>query len=99
MDGQPPSPGTLMERLLSLLKALEESDVVPRKFLKSHTHESVSEIDSLMDLLCIDEEGCVRVDVVQQLTKLGYAVYPIERDRFGWVLGAIETKKGSIMFG
>ena len=82
-----------------MLNSLEESDVVPCEFLKHDVHESISEIESLLDLLCIDEEGGIIQPIIDDLAKRGYAVYPLERDRFGWVLGAVETKKGSITFG
>jgi len=39
------------------------------------------------------------VEIIMKMQKAGYVVYPGERDSFGWVIGCIETKKGTIVFG
>jgi hypothetical protein len=56
---------------------------------------------SIADEMLITSEGQVNWIAVGELTSMNKSleVFPIEQDRFGWLLGGIRTKKGLITFG
>lgn len=36
---------------------------------------------------------------INEMAKIGFQVYPVERDSFGWLIGGVKTNKGVITFG
>lgn len=38
-------------------------------------------------------------DSIQKIIDAGFNVFPGEQDRFGWLIGCIQLKKGIIVFG
>ena len=89
-----------MEQLVTLIQELEASDVEPRLYLQNEDHPNVRTIALALQTLCITEGGNINLDVCDQLRKTyGYELYPVERDRWGWLLGGLDTKKGTITFG
>jgi hypothetical protein len=85
-----------MERLITLLKTIEEDDTIPVKDVvdKVFTY-------TIIELACellIDENGN-NTRYVDVLRKNGFGVFPVERDSVGWLLGAIRTSKGDIIYG
>jgi hypothetical protein len=94
-----------MQRLVECLKKVEESDLpnVPEHedvFLHHHDHDLICEIEGLANQVFIDEEGQCRFEDMDKLwNDHGYFIFPGERDRFGWLTGCIQTKKGIIVFG
>ena len=61
----------------------------------------INHISILADEVFITNEGHVNHENIQYLYKINknYNVFPIEQDRFGWLIGGIETEKGVITFG
>jgi hypothetical protein len=94
-----------MQHLVDCLKRIEESDLpdVPEHddiYLHDDDHELVCKIEGLANQVFIDEEGHPRFEEIDKLWhEYGYFVFPGERDRFGWLTGCIQTKKGIIVFG
>lgn len=88
-----------MDRLLVLLSTLEQSDITPREFLTTEHWEEISEIEYLLERVCITSDGSIDHDVVETMRKKGYPIYPVERDSFGWLIGGVLTTKGTITFG
>ena len=94
-----------MQHLVDCLKKIEESDLpdVPEYedvFLDHYAHELISEIVGAADSVLISEEGQPLFEEMDKLwNDYGYFVFPGERDRFGWLTGCIQTKKGIIVFG
>jgi hypothetical protein len=88
-----------MERLIELLKEID-SDVTlsERDSDAVISHPNAIEIESLANDVLIADAGC-NWENIRHLTSLGWAVFPIERDRFGWLIGGIQTKKGVIPYG
>lgn len=87
-----------MDTLLSLLKFLEtDNSVTPQEFL-SNEHPIVKAIEHVAEgVLIVDgTEWEVAMDVLKEK---GYRVFPVERDRFGWLIGGISTKKGVVTYG
>jgi hypothetical protein len=87
-----------MDALIKALRELESSDLPDSrdKYLEDEDHLGVSTIRSLAGNVFITKDGLVNWDAIQES---GCCVFPIERDRFGWLLGGIETTKGIISFG
>ena len=94
-----------MDRLLFCLQELENSSLpdMPQHedvYLQRCDNEFVGEIQSLATTLFVSNEGEPLFDTMDQLQKEhGYFIFPGERDRFGWVTGCLQTKKGIIVFG
>jgi hypothetical protein len=57
------------------------------------------EITTIATELLIDENGQCIWDLINYVRNCGFAVFPLEEDSFGWILGGIQTKKGIISFG
>lgn len=88
-----------MDQLLSLLHEVNTSTIASHDFLNESHHPAVSLIRELLYDLLIDVDGGVNWDIKRELEGQKVYVYPVERDSFGWVLGAVETEKGDITFG
>jgi hypothetical protein len=86
-----------MEELLTLLNDLEKDDsVIFSKYVDSSLTES---IQVLACSVLIDNEGKPVWDAIDTLSLKGYPVFPLERDRFGWIMGGIGTSKGIVAYG
>lgn len=88
-----------MERLVGLLIEVNNSDITPRDTLDETHHSAVPLIKSLLCDILITEGGHLDWDAKDQLEMFGFEVYPVEQDRWGWILGAVITNKGDITFG
>ena len=88
-----------MERLVSLLGEVNASDIESREVLNNSHHPAVPLIRELLCDLLISENGTLNWAIKEELDRQKIWVYPVERDSFGWVLGAVDTKKGAITFG
>lgn len=56
-------------------------------------------ISSLASNSLVGDEGECLWENHEILKREGFPVFPGERDRFGWLSGCIQTKKGIIVFG
>lgn len=83
-------------KLIEVLKTLEQSDEPEDydKILKEST-----EISNLANASLIGDEGECLWENHGILARNGFAVFSLERDRFGWLVGGIQTSKGIITFG
>jgi hypothetical protein len=91
----------MVDKLVQLIKALEELDVEPNEFgfYEQETHPLIVEISySAVDLL-IDGNGKCNWDLLDDMSAAGYPVSPIEKDRFGWLIAGIHLKNGIIPYG
>lgn len=89
-----------MERLIECLKSIEENESIeanPEKVITDMT--LTREIDEIVVELLIDENGRCDWDNIDFLSKSGFAVFPLEKDRFGWLIGGIQTSRGIISYG
>lgn len=86
------------ENLILLVVALKmlESSSEPDNYNKYIQNE---EISSLASYSLVGDEGECLWDNHEILEREGFPVFPGERDRFGWLSGCIQTKKGVIVFG
>ena len=91
----------MVERLIEVLTQIEtnpdirdyEEHVIPTE------NPGLQEANILANCVLISSHGDIEYDMVEILREHGYSVFPIERDRFGWLVGGIRTKKGIITFG
>jgi hypothetical protein len=47
----------------------------------------------------ITPNGHCNWDAIDVLRDAGYMVFPVERDRFGWLIGGIQTTVGILVYG
>lgn len=87
---------TSLEKLLILLKAIDEDPLQEDNYDKI-LRNSLAE--TLAEEALIDNNGGCLWDNHEVLADAGFSVFPGERDRFGWLTGCIQTKKGIIVFG
>lgn len=88
-----------MEQLIRMLTELEDSSLKAEEFVLDDNYPLVKEIRGLLDEVLITEDGNVDWENRKKLLEAGWYSYPYEQDRFGWLLGALVTKKGDIVFG
>ena len=90
-----------MDELIELLKKIEDdADISGSEFdVLSDNHPNVYHASSLAELLLITPEGRCDWKNIRELKSNGYAVAPLEKDSFGWLIGGIETSKGVIAYG
>ena len=84
---------------MKLLNEVNDSDMTPQEYLNETHHSAVPLIGSLLCEMLITKDGGVDYDAKEALESHGFPVYPVERDGFGWLVGAVLTSKGAITFG
>lgn len=93
---------SVLSPLVKVLREIDESDLSEEDdqiILKDTDHEVIRLVTKYADCLLIDENGCPFFSRMDELQTHGFFVFPGERDRFGWLTGCIQTKKGIVMFG
>jgi hypothetical protein len=86
-----------MEELVKLLNDLEKDENL---VFSAYIDSSIIEpIQILARSILIDDDGRPAWDAIDTLSLKGYFVFPLERDRYGWIMGGIETKKGVVRYG
>jgi len=89
-----------MEQLSSLIAELEASELDPRPYLHDEDHPNVRIICILLETVFITPRGNINLDARDEFRETyGYELYAVERDDWGWILGGLRTKKGTITFG
>ena len=88
-----------MDRVVTLLKEIEASAITPRDYLEESHHSAIPLLKGLLGDLLITPGGQLNWDAKDDLAKWGFVCFPVEQDRFGWVIGAVDTEKGAITFG
>ena len=89
-----------MESLVALIRELEDSDLQERPYLANTDHPNVSTIAHMLEELFITAGGHMNYDLKDKFMEVyGYELYPVEKDRWGWILGGLQTSKGTIVFG
>jgi len=84
--------------LVAVLNEIERNDEV-RSVDESMDHPAVVRARSLADDLLISASGDCAWDAISAVRRCGFPVFPVEKDRFGWVIGGIGTRKGVVAFG
>jgi len=91
----------MVDKLVQLIKELEEIDVEPNEcgIYEQETHPLVVKISYLAVDVLIDRNGKCNWDLLDEMSVAGYPVFPIEKDRFGWLVAGIQLKNGIISYG
>ena len=84
---------------MELIDKLEKDDTIKRSQYLSHQIDIVNEISCVADDLLIMEDGHCNWDAIHSLEDKHIYVFPVEKDRFGWVIGGIPTTRGIITYG
>jgi hypothetical protein len=87
-----------MDEFIELVKDLNNSDITEKEYL-DEPDVLINKIIDIALVLFIDHNGHVDYDNILEVEKHGISVFPLEQDRFGWLIGGIGTKKGIIPFG
>ena len=89
-----------MEKLINLLEQIDKSDLKDNEdFYLNRNNELVARIIDEATSELIDMNGHCIWDNHKILEDAGFPVFCGERDRFGWLSGCIQTKKGIIVYG
>lgn len=97
-----------MDKLLTSLRAIEAFDSSfdeGEEFILNNLDDShllqklICEAVGFADEFLVTDGGQCAWENHAALKAEGYDVFPGERDRFGWLTGCIQTKKGILIFG
>lgn len=90
-----------MDELIQLLEDIEnDAQITGTEYdILSTNHLSVYEASNMAESMLITAEGRCDWKNIRELQSKGYLVYALEKDRFGWLIGGIETRKGVIAYG
>jgi hypothetical protein len=88
-----------MERILLLISQIEKDDSIPECGFLLFDHPVITEIKSIANTLLITDDGKCNWYNIEKLIDNSIEVFPVELDRFGWVIGGIRTTKGIITYG
>jgi hypothetical protein len=87
-----------MDAFIKLLKMIEDSIEVESDYLPADNRLVILARPLAEDLL-ITKDAKPNWYNIEDLRHSGYDVFAIERDRFGWLIGGIQTSKGILTFG
>lgn len=87
-----------MEGFIIILKMIEDTVDEESEYLPGD-NEFVLLARGVADDLLIAKNGHPNWDSIEELRNLGYDVFAIERDSFGWLIGGVQTSKGILTFG
>ena len=89
-----------IEELVSMLESLNDMNL-PDQGDETITQpeELIHSIVSCADVALIDNDGHNIWENIEILRDHGFSVFAGEQDRFGWLSGCIQTKKGIIVYG
>lgn len=90
-----------MDEFIELLEQLESyTDVLLNESnLIIDSREIVNTLEMLAITLLINDNGSCNWENIRHLENVGYSVFPIEKDSFGWLIGGIQTSRGIISYG
>jgi hypothetical protein len=89
-----------MDKLIKAIQVLDESAVkIDLDGYFDATHPLVKDVALLADQLLITSTGKLDIDNMEVLDSKGYQTFPIEKDRFGWLIGGIQTSFGIVTYG
>jgi len=89
-----------MEGLIELLHKIDDDDTITARygFMPEINNNGVRNASILAAKILITDEGDCNWRNIELLKLEGFAVFPIEKDVFGWLVGGIQLRKGIITF-
>jgi hypothetical protein len=95
-----------MNTLIESLKAIEATQLEDSDDTILNNMEEDNPLKELIntalcqaDEVLVTDQGQCNWENHEVLKNAGFPVFPGERDRFGWLSGCIQTKKGILVFG
>jgi hypothetical protein len=88
-----------IHKLLTLLKRLENDNSIEQVDYLEESIPIVNEIVQLANELLITEKGQCNYNNMAILESNNFNIFPLEVDSFGWLVAAIQTIKGIIVYG
>jgi hypothetical protein len=92
-----------IDNMIHLLETIEKTDLPDNSMQNLNTIDCIREIINkllpLANTLLIDDNGINVWENHDLLDTHGFRVFPGEQDRFGWLTGCIQTKKGFVVYG
>ena len=86
--------------LLDALRALETDQSVDAiDGYISRTRPVVLDAEDLAVSVLILPNGQCNWDAIHALREHGFDVFPVEKDRYGWLIGGIVTRVGILTYG
>ena len=85
---------TLLIQLLKEIESDESIDVHDNQYVISHPLVQAVQYVASNYLTGDDGRG-----MIQHVIAAGFNIYPGEQDRFGWLTGCIQLRRGIIVFG
>jgi hypothetical protein len=82
--------------IIYLLKKIDDDETIDREMIMTSNHPLVKAVIYLADEYLTGDENFKHILTVR---KAGFNIYAGERDRFGWLTGCIDMKRGVIVFG
>lgn len=86
----------MADLIVSLLKEIESDHIPLIQNQYDPSHPLVNTVIYLANNYLTGDDRHVHMSVIK---KSGFAIYPGEQDRFGWLTGCIQLEKGRIVFG
>ncbi len=89
-----------LNMLIGYLKQLESDESLQNSGkILSYDNDTVYNAACIATSVLIDEGGSCEWENITILKDNGFYVFPLEKDRFGWLIGGISTNKGIISYG
>jgi hypothetical protein len=85
-----------MDKFIQLLQEFENDTSLEYDYDEFIANTHIGEVASR---LLIDKDGRCNWENINTLKEKGFSAVPLEKDRFGWLIGGIVTKKGIITYG
>lgn len=83
--------------IIYLLKKIDEDETIDKQTIENQSHPLIKTVIYLADEhLAGADDFKHNISLIKQA---GFDVYAGEQDRFGWLSGCIQLKKGTIVFG
>jgi hypothetical protein len=87
----------LLISLLNYINTDETIDIIDGHY--SYTNPLVNAVLFIANDYLIGEDGHPDRKSIDTIIRAGFPIFPGEQDRFGWLTGCIELRRGIIMFG
>jgi hypothetical protein len=89
-----------MDELIKLIEQIDADPNIVAKYdyFREYGSTLVAQASELACKTLITEKGGCNWKNIELLRDAGYDVFPVERDRFGWLIGGIQTRKGIIVY-
>jgi len=82
--------------LIKILKRIDSDITITSDVINEGSHQLIKTAIKLADEYLTGDENFGNIITVREA---GFHVYAAEQDRFGWLVGAIRLKRGTLYFG